>query len=133
MISKIVKFQLSIKPNFKISLNFNLEKYIQSFFDKISDTITKYNILKKDEKRRLKLEQLEKERLKKIEFQKIKEEEDNLRFKLKEQVLKDEIRLEKQRTKDIKLFLRKEQALIRIEQAEKQKQFFTAIKIRKTN
>ena len=131
LISKIVKFQLSIKPDFKISLNFNLEKYIQSFFDKISDTITKYNVLKKDEKRRLKLEQLEKERLKKIELQKIKEEEDNLRFKLKEQVLKDEIRLEKQRTKDIKLFLRKEQALIRIEQAEKQKQFLQELKLEK--
>jgi hypothetical protein len=131
LISKIVKLQLSIKPNFKINLNFNLEKYIQAFFDKISDTITKYKFLKEDEKRRLKLEQLEKERIKKIELQKIKEEEENLKLKLKEQVLKDEIRLEKQRTKDIKLFLRKEQALIRIEQAEKQRQFLQKLKLEK--
>ena len=41
------------------------------------------------------------------------------------------LRLEKQRTKDIKLFLRKEQALLRIEQAEKQKQFLKQLKLEK--
>ena len=131
IISKIVKLQLSLKPNLKINFNFNLEKYFQAFFDKISETITKYKTLKIDEKRRIKLEQLENERLKKIEFQKIKEEEEKLKVKLKEQSLKDEIRLEKQRNKDIKLFLRKEQALIRIEQAEKQKQFLQQLKLEK--
>ena len=45
--------------------------------------------------------------------------------------MKDEIKLEKQRTKDIKLFLRKEQALLRIEQAEKQKQFLKQLKLNK--
>ena len=109
----------------------NPEKYIQAFFDKISDTIIKYKIIKKDEKRKIKLEQIEKERLEKIEFQKRKEEEENLRLKLKEQVLKEEIRLEKQRNKDIKIFLRKEQALIRIEQAEKQKKFLQQLKLEK--
>ena len=130
-ISKIVKLQLSLKPNFRINLNFNLEKYFQAFFDKISETITNYQIIKKDEKRRIKLDQLESERLEKIEFQKRKEEEEKLEFKLKEQTLKDEIKLEKQLNKDIKLFLRKEQALIRIEQAEKQKQFLKKLKLDK--
>ena len=129
LISKLVKLQLSIKPNFKISFNFNLEKYIQAFFDKISDTIKQYKVLKGDEKRRLRLEQIEKERLEKIELQKKKDEEKNLKLKLKEQTLKDEVRLEKQRTKDIKLFLRKEQAIIRIEQAEKQKFFLQQLKL----
>jgi len=131
IISKIVKFQLSLKPSLKINFNFNPEKYFQAFFDKISETITQYKTLKKDEKRRIKLEQLENERLKKIEFQKIQEEEEKLKVKLKEQSLKDEIRLEKQRNKDIKLFLRKEQALIRIEQAEKQKHFLQQLKLEK--
>jgi hypothetical protein len=129
LISKLVKLQLSIKPNFKISFNFNLEKYIQAFFDKISDTIKQYKVLKGDEKRRLRLEQIEKERLEKIELQKKKDEEKNLKLKLKEQTLKDEVRLEKQRTRDIKLFLRKEQAIIRIEQAEKQKIFLQQLKL----
>ena len=128
-ISKIVKIQLSIKPKLNFNLNFSLEKYIQRFFDKISDSIENYKILKKYEKRRIKLEQLEKERLDKIEIKKQKEKEMNLRIKLKEQSLRDEIRIEKQRNKDIKLFLRKEQALIRIEQSEKQKQFLQQLKL----
>ena len=130
-ISKIVKIQLSLKPNFKFNFNFNLEKYFQAFFDKISETVTNYKIIKKDEKRRIKLAKLENERREKIELQKRKEEEEKLKVKLKEQSLKDEIRLEKQRTKEIKLFLRKEQALIRIEQAEKQKQFLKQLKLEK--
>ena len=129
LISKIVKLQLSIKPNFRIKLNLNLERYIQSFFDKISETISQYKIVKQDQKRQLKLEQIEKERLQKLEIQKNKEEEEKLKLKLQEQALKDEIRLEKQRNKDIKIFLRKEQALIRIEQAEKQKQFLQRLKL----
>ena len=130
-IYKIVKFQLSINPNFKINLYSKLEKYIQVFFDNISDSIAKYKILKKDEKRRLRIEQLENERLKKIEIQKNKKKEEDLKLKLKDQALKDEIKLEKQRTRDIKLFLRKEQALIRIEQAEKQRQFLQQLKLEK--
>jgi len=131
LILKLVKLQLSLKPQLKIKINFNLEKYIQSFFDKISETISRYKILKSDEKRRLKLEKIENERREKIKLEKIKNEEEALKIKLKEQTLKDEIRLEKQRTKEIKLFLRKEQAIIRIEQAEKQKQFLKQIKLEK--
>ena len=54
-----------------------------------------------------------------------------MKVKLKEQTLKEESRLEKQRNKDIKLFLRKEQALLRIEQAEKQKQFLQQLRLDK--
>ncbi len=129
LISKIVKFQLSLKPNLNIKLNLNIEKYIQSFFDKISETITRYKTLKEDQKRRLKLEKIEKERLEKIQINKQKVEEEKLKIKLKERELKDEIKLEKQRNKDIKLFLRKEQAILRIEQAEKQKQFLQHLKL----
>ena len=93
------------------------------FFDKISETISSYKVLKRDEKRRIKIEKIERERAEKIELAKQKEEEQALRVKLKEQTLKEEARLEKQRVKDIKLFLRKEQELLRIEQDEKQKQF----------
>src|SRR6056300_1073632 len=60
LISKVVKFQLSLKPKFNFKLSFNLEKYIQSFFDKISEIIEKYKTLKEDQKRKLKLEQIEK-------------------------------------------------------------------------
>jgi hypothetical protein len=131
VVLKLVKLQLRLKPQFNFKINLNLEKYIQRFFDKISETISNYKVLKNDEKRRLKLEKIENERIAKITFEKEKKEEAVLRVKLKEQTLKDEARLEKQRTKDIKLFLRKEQALLRIEQAEKQKQFLKQLRLDK--
>ena len=128
---KLVKLQLSLKPEFNFKINFNLEKYIQGFFDKISETISNYKIIKYDEKRRIKLEKIENERKAKIAFEKQRLEEEALKVKLKEQSLKDEAKLEKQRAKDIKLFLRKEQALLRIEQAEKQKQFLKQLRLDK--
>ena len=45
-------------------------------------------------------------------------------IKLKEQTLKDEARLEKQRTKDIKLFLRKEQALLESNKQKNRNNFY---------
>ena len=131
IVLKLIKFQLSLKPQFNFKVNFSLEKHIQGFFDKISETISSYKILKRDEKRRIKIEKIEEEREAKIELAKQKKEEEALRVKLKEQTLKEEARLEKQRTKDIKLFLRKEQALLRIEQAEKQKQFLKQLRLDK--
>ena len=129
LISKIVKFQLSIKSNFDFKINLNPERYIQSFFDKISETISNYKVIKKEEKRRIKIEQIEKERIEKIELQKAKQEEVLEKTRLKEKALKEEARLEKQRNKDIKLFLRKEQAILRREQAEKQKQFLKQLQL----
>ena len=114
-----------------MKINLNIEKYIQGFFDRISETISNYRILKIDENRRLKLERIENERREKIKIEKEKKGAEILRIKLKEQTLKDEARLEKQRTKDIKLFLRKEQAILRIEQAEKQKQFLNQLRLEK--
>ena len=128
---KLVKIQLSLKSKFNLKLNFSLEKYIQGFFDKISETISSYKILKADEKKRIKIEKIERERAKKIEIEEQKKQEEVLKTKIKEQALRDEKRLEKQRTKDIKLFLRKEQALLRIEQAEKQKQFLKQLRLDK--
>ena len=128
---RLVKLQLSLKPDLNFRINFNLEKHIQGFFDKISETISNYKILKIDEKRRLKLEKIEKERELKIAIEEEKKEQEILKVKLKEQTLREEARLEKQRAKDIKLFLRKEQALLRLEQAEKQKQFLKQLKLDK--
>ncbi|WP_440915088.1 hypothetical protein [Candidatus Pelagibacter sp.] len=128
---KIINFQNSFKPEFKFRININIEKYIQAFFDKISETINDYKVLKKDEQRRIKLEKQEQERQEKLALQQEKQKEQELKLKLNEQVLKEEIRLEKQRTKEIKLFLRKEQALLRIEQAEKQKKFLQQLKLEK--
>ena len=130
-ILKVINFQNSLKPEINFKINFSFEKYIQAFFDKIATTISQYKILKKDEERRLKLEKQERERQEKIEIAQQRQKEQELKVKLKEQALKDEVKLEKQRAKDIKLFLRKEQALLRIEQAEKQKQFLKQLRLEK--
>ena len=130
-ILKVINFQNSLKPEINFKINFSFEKYIQAFFDKIASTISQYKILKKDEERRLKLEKQERERQEKIEIAKERQKEQELKVKLKEQALKDEAKLEKQRAKDIKLFLRKEQAILRIEQAEKQKQFLKQLRLEK--
>ena len=127
--SRLVRFQLSLKSKFDFKINLSLEKYIQRFFDKIAETISDYQVLKQDEKRRIKLEQIEKERLERINLEKQKKQEDIEKTKLKEKILREEARLEKQRNKDIKLFLRKEQAILRIEQAEKQKQFLKQLQL----
>jgi hypothetical protein len=131
LILRIIKLQESLKLKSKIEIKFSLEKYIQIFFDKIANTILEYKILKQDEKRRLKLEGIEKKEQEKILLQKHKKEEEELQTKFKEKALKEEIRLEKERTKDIKLFLRKEQAIIRIEHSERQKQFLKQLQLEK--
>tara|TARA_Y100000389_G_scaffold37661_1_gene31999 strand:+ start:403 stop:1557 length:1155 start_codon:yes stop_codon:yes gene_type:complete len=131
LILKVVNFQNSLKPKINFKINFSIEKYIQAFFDKIANTILEYKDTKKDEVRRLKLEKQEQERIEKIKFEDKRQKEEQLKIKLREQTLKDEIKLDRQRTKDIKIFLRKEQALLRIEQAEKQKQFFKQLRLEK--
>tara|TARA_B110001454_G_scaffold196893_1_gene200052 strand:- start:497 stop:1606 length:1110 start_codon:yes stop_codon:yes gene_type:complete len=131
LILKIIKLQYLLKPEFKIKINFSLEKYIQAFFDKIASSISEYKVLKEDEKRKRQLAKIEKKEKEKIFIQKQKQEEEELKTKLKEKALKEEVKLEKERAKDIKLFLRKEQAIIRIEQAERQKQFLRQLQLEK--
>ena len=59
-----------MKPEFKIS--FNLEKYIQSFFDKIADTISDYRILREEDKKKRKLEEIERKERERLLQQKKK-------------------------------------------------------------
>jgi len=84
-----------------------------------------------EDTRKRKLEEIERKEKERVLLQKIKLQGEELQTKLKEKLLKDEIKLEKIRTRDIKLFLRKEQALIRIEQAERQKQFLRQLQLEK--
>ena len=131
LILGIIKLQHSLKPEFDFKINFSLEKHIQAFFDFFANKIFEYKILKADEKRKIKLDEIEKKEKEKILIYKQKVKEEEFQTKIKEKNLKDEIRLEKERAKDIKLFLRKEQALVRIEQAERQKQFLRQLKLEK--
>ena len=129
----IINFQEKIKPNIKIKFNpfVSIDRFLQRFFENVSNTIIEYKSLKKEQKRISKIKELEKIEKEKLEKEKKIKEEKDLQSKLKEQILKDEMKLEKERAKDIKLFLRKEQAIIRQEQAEKQRKFLEQLKIEK--
>ena len=48
---------------------------------------------------------------------------------LRRKELKEEIKLDKERNKELKKFLRQEQAIVRKEQAERQKRFLQELKI----
>jgi hypothetical protein len=131
LILKIIKFQNSLKPKYNFKINFSLEKYIQSFFDTIANKIYEYKTLRSEEKRKRKIEEIEKKEKAKNLAHKKKLQEEESQTKFQEKALKEEIKLEKERTRDIKLFLRKEQALVRIEQAERQKQFLKQLRLEK--
>ena len=130
-ISKIIELEHYLKLEFNFKINFSLEKYIQAFFDFFANRILEYKILKVEEKRKRKLDEVEKKEKEKILIYKQKIKEEELQTKFNEKTLKEEIKLEKERAKDIKLFLRKEQALLRIEQAERQKQFLKQLQLEK--
>jgi len=131
LISRVVTLQNSLKPEFNFKINFSLEKYIQAFFDSIANRIFEYKTLKAEEKRRRQLEEIEKKEKEKLQIQKQKVKEEEEQTKFQEKALKEEIKLEKERARDIKLFLRKEQALLRIEHAERQKQFLKQLQLEK--
>ena len=126
---KFVQFQENLIQKFKFKINFNLDKKIQNFFDSIDEKIQAYKVIRTEEKAKIKLRELERIEKEKEDNERKRKENLEIELKIKEKTLKEEQRLEKERTKDIKLFLRKEQALIRKEQAERQKKFLKELKI----
>ena len=126
---KIIRLQDTLTP--KIRIKFNLDKILQSFFQSIADKIDEFKAIKEkeDERRRmLKLKEMEKEKSEIIKKEKF---EKQLALKIKQKELKDEIKIEKERKKDLHKFIRLEQALVRKEQAEKQRKFLEQIKLEK--
>ena len=133
-ISKTVRFEEKIKSKFSLKFKidfFVIDRFISKFFQKIEQKIQVFKIQRSEEKRRLKLESIEKSQKEKLELENIKQQEEELKLKLKEKQLKEEQRLERERNKDIKIFLRKEQAILRKEQAERQRRFLEELKLDK--
>ena len=130
-ILKIIRFQDKLKPKFNFNFFESTKNFIKGFFQKITDTIEDYNIIKEEERKRKKLEEIQSIEKERIERDKQAKVDEDLKIKLKEQAIKEDIKIEKEIVKDIKLFLRKEQAIVRREQAEKQKKFFVQLKLDK--
>ena len=134
LILKVIKLQNKLKDKFSFKLDFDffkIDRAIQSLFQKIDNKIIEYKKLKADESIRIKIEKIEKEKKEKERIESEKKLNEEKILKEKKIQLKYEEKLERERTKDIKLFLRKEQAILRKEQAEKQKRFLQELKIEK--
>ena len=125
----LLKANEKLKSVFRF--NFNLDRSLQNFFQGISDKMSEIKKVIQEERekqKRIKLQEMERE---KKEIQnKLKNEQDN-ELKAKEQELKDEIKLGKERKQELQKFIKLEQAEVRREQAEKQRKFLEQIKLEK--
>ena len=134
LITKSVRVEEKLKSKLKVKVKFDIfaiDRGISRFFQSIDGKINEFKNQRNEEKRRLKLIEIEKKDKEKEKIKKQKILQEERQFKLKQQELKDEERIEKLRAKDLKLFLRKEQALLRKEQAERQKKFLQELRIQK--
>ena len=76
-----------------------------------------------------KFEKLKKIAIEKRERERQLKEERRLRYETKQQELKDEIKFARDRSQDLKKFIREGQALLRKEQAEKKRKFLDELKL----
>ena len=84
-----------------------------------------------DFREKRKIEKLRRIALEKREKEKQIKEERRLRYEAKQQELKDEIKFEKERSQDLKNFIREGQALLRQEQKIKKRKFLEQIQLQK--
>ena len=112
----------NFKNNFLkfLSLKFSPKRFLKSVVLSYKNYVKKRN-----QEKIIRIENERKERDKQTK------QETELRFKLREKTIKEEIRLAKDLNRDIKAFLRKEQAQLRKEQAIKQKRFLEEIRLEK--
>ena len=129
IILKIIRLQDSLKPRFKF--NFNLDKSIQSFFQKIADKIDEFKAIKAKEDKRKRLEEIKKMQQEKVEATKKLKLEKLLKIEEKKKEIREEINLGKERKRDLQKFIRMEQAIVRKEQADKQRKFLEQIRLEK--
>ena len=126
-----VKNFIKINDKFRSIFSFNLDQSLQNFFQGISNKLSNIKQVIQEEKekqKQLRIQVIEKE---KIELhKKLKSEKEN-ELKAKTKELKDEVKLERERKKDLQKFIRLEQAEVRKEQAEKQRKFLEQIKLEK--
>ena len=113
---KTPKFNLFKKTSFQGTINWLLQPIFKAY---------------EDFKEKRKIEKLRKIALEKKEREKQIREEQRLRYEVKQQELKDEIQFEKERSQDLKNFIREGQALLRQEQKIKKRKFLEQIQLQK--
>ena len=129
LIQNFLKINDKLKNIFRF--NFNLDKSLQNFFQGISNKIHNLKKVIQEEREKQKQSKILAMEREKAEVQKkLKLEKEN-ELKEKEQELKEEIKLERERKKEIQKFVRLEQAEVRKEQAAKQRRFLEQIRLEK--
>ena len=129
LVSSLLKLNDKIKS--LVQFNFNIDKSLENFFVGVSKKISgvKKIILEEREKqKKLKLRLMEQE---KKEAQKKLLEKEKLALLAKKTELREEQKLERERKIDLQKFIKLEQAELRKERAEKQRQFLEQIKLEK--
>ena len=125
----LLKANEKLKSVFRF--NFNLDQSLQNFFQGISNKISEIKeVIQEEREKQKRLKLLAMEREKKEIQNKLKTEQEN-DLKAKEQELKEEIKLGKERKQELQKFIKLEQAEVRREQAEKQRKFLEQIKLEK--
>ena len=138
---KIKKSKKKIKPKISIT-KFKKIKIPQ--FEKQKNQLKKLSLKKiisfllhpiftvyEDFREKRKIERLRKIALEKKEKERQIKEEERLRYEAKQRELKQEIKLARERSHDLKKFIRQEQAILRREQAEKRLRFLEEIRLEK--
>ncbi|MDC0525002.1 hypothetical protein OAN82_02500 [Pelagibacteraceae bacterium] len=123
--------RLNDKIKSLVRFNFNLDQSLQHFFNGISNKVSaiKKVIIEEREKQKiLKIKQMENE---KKEAQRKFIHEGKIALQAKKTELKEEQKLEKERKLELQKFIRLEQAELRKERAEKQRNFLEQIKLEK--
>ncbi|MDC1212218.1 hypothetical protein N8016_00310 [Pelagibacteraceae bacterium] len=123
--------RLNDKLKSLIKFDFNLDQSLQNFFNGISirvSGIKKIIIEEREKQKLLKIKQMENE---KKEAQRKLIQEGEVALKEKKTELKEEQKLERERKIDLQKFIRLEQAELRKERAEKQRNFLEKIRLEK--
>ena len=129
IISRLLRLNDKVKSIFRFNLN--LDQALQNFFTGISNKVSEIKkiILEEREKqKKLKLKLMAQE---KKDAQRRLVEQEKLAIQAKKNELREEQKLEKERKIDLQKFIKLEQAELRKERAEKQRQFLEQIKLEK--
>ena len=125
----LLKANEKLKSVFRFK--FNLDQSLQNFFQGISNKISEIKeVIQEEREKQKQLKLLAMTKEKKEIQNKLKTEQEN-DLKAKEQELKEEIKLGKERKQELQKFIKLEQAEVRKEQAEKQRKFLEQIKLEK--
>ena len=129
----ILKYSLIRRKKIKFSQFENQRKKLKklSFQNVINFLLRPIFRAYDDFREKRKIERLRKIALEKVEKEKQIKEERRLRYEAKQQELRDEVKLARERSQDLKKFIRQEQAILRQEQAKKRRLFLEEIRLDK--